>query len=59
MHKIVIHFAVAAQGYSNVVGDRFSADDSFFLLSVGDMLQHQIQPGDVMYQPVSNVSVHR
>jgi hypothetical protein len=25
-----------------------------FLLSVGDVLQHKIKSGDVMYQPVSN-----
>jgi len=28
VHKIIIHFAVAANEYANVVGERFLADDS-------------------------------
>jgi hypothetical protein len=28
VHKIIIHFAVAAHEYSNVMGERFSGDDS-------------------------------
>jgi len=28
VHKIIIHFAVAANEYTNVVGERFLADDS-------------------------------
>ena len=30
MHKIIIHFAVAAHEYSNAVGERFWRDYSFF-----------------------------
>ncbi len=28
--KIIMHFAVAAHEYTNVVGERFLADDSLF-----------------------------
>ena len=35
MHKIIIHFAVAANEYANVVGERFSADDSNYIGTVG------------------------
>jgi hypothetical protein len=31
---IIIHFAVAAHEYSNVVGERFSADDSFINVEI-------------------------
>jgi hypothetical protein len=34
VHKVIIHFAVAAHEYSNVVGERFLADDSFFIVRV-------------------------
>ena len=41
MHKIIINIGVAAYEQSNVVGERFSADDSnIYLTYVSKILTH-------------------